>query len=127
MRTLLRTLIILAAALLVSGATYGLGQSGALTSLLPARGRPMQLPAQTQAGQTGAGDTAAQSGQSSAASPRAGGQLRGEPRGGMGLIGLFGVLRSLAVIAVAVVLVGLVGRLMGGRRGAATAGLESPM
>lgn len=128
MRTLLRTLIILVVAVLVSGATYGLGRTSAVASLLPSRGRPMQMPAQSGTGTT-AGAAQSPAGQTgTAGQPTDGQAFRGEPRGGSGLIGLVGLLRSLALIAVVVALAGLAGRLVGGRRtGAASPELESPM
>jgi len=111
MQILVRTLIILVVALAVSGATFGLVQSGAVSSI-PAGARPADRFVQGEAGGAAAlsGQQAAQSG---ASGPRGG--VGREGRGGFSLFGLADVLRSFGVVAVIVALSALAGRIRRGR------------
>ena len=117
MQTLIRTLIILAAALVVCGATFGLVQSGVVSSV-PAGARPIDRFIQGESGGAPAlsGQQAAQSG---APGPRGGAGREG--RGGFSLFGLAEVLRSFGVVAVIVALFALGGRIRRGRRDVETA------
>lgn len=114
MQTLIRTCIILIAALAVSGATFGLVKSGVVSSV-PRGARPVEQLIQGAAGGAAAPSDqhAAQSG---APGPRAGGGREG--RGGFSLFGLAEVLRGFLVVAVIVTLTSLAGRIRR-RRGAA--------
>jgi hypothetical protein len=110
MRTILRTLVILAAALAVSGIAFGVVQSSGAQSLGPARS--MQGVA---AGGTNNADSAG------AGDARPGG-LEHEGHRSASLFGALEIVKDLVIIAIIVALVALATRLTRGRLPAGGAG-----